>query len=208
MPFDPRYPSAIPLEIDGKDYEVLIESVQSIEHILGMTCEIGVRTGGSTKLIVDEIKGKNRTHIGIDPYGGLDYVFDFGTIVTDAYSNKEYRNPSLALIYDYAFKSDVNFVFFNLTSEQFMKRYSDGVPVYDNGQETLLDTYALVYFDGLHTLNTVMVETQFFEARTMNGSILVYDDISLYDHAQIDTYLKDRNWNIKNKTTNKISYQK
>jgi hypothetical protein len=207
MPFAPPYPPATPLEGDGIDYEVLAEAARSIKDVAGLTCDIGVRTGGSTKIIVDELE-EGRTHIGIDPYGGIDYPFDNGFIVDNAYPSEEYRNPSLPKIYEYVFSAGVNFQFYNMTSAQFMRRFWDGVPTYIQGVEAVVNNYALIYFDGCHTLNTVMSEAVYFEWRTITGSMFVFDDIDSYDHDVVHKYLSERGWAQVARTSRKVSYRK
>ena len=200
-----KYPDPIPFGTDSFDYYVLTEAVSNIKEIPGLICEIGVRTGGSTKLIIDELTN-GRTLIGIDPYGGLPYDFDHRVDHNISFTNEDYRNPSLPKIYEYAFNKGVNFIFQNMTSEQFMLRFADGVPIYQDGKEVIENNYALVFFDGSHMTNTVLAETIFFEARTTG--VLVYDDYKLYRHEHIDQYLTERSWLEIAKTNQKISYRK
>lgn len=203
-----KYPDPVPLGTDGKDYHILTDAVRRISSVPGITCEIGVRTGGSTKLIVDELS-QGRTHIGIDPYGGLPYTFDTNATCDILFTNEDYRNPSLPKIYEYAFSKGINFIFQNMTSAQFMRRFADGVPLYKDGVETIENNYALVFFDGLHQLETVMAETIFFETRAQQGTVFVYDDyLLLYNHEHIDRYLVDRSWKEIARTDRKISYYK
>jgi hypothetical protein len=113
------YPDPIPLGCDSTDYHVLTEAVRAIKDVPGLTCEIGVRTGGSAKLIFESLD-QGRTHIGVDPYGGLPYVFDNGAEGIVDFTNERCRNPALPKIYECAFAAGVNFIFFNMTSQQFM----------------------------------------------------------------------------------------
>ena len=63
---------------DSKDYNLLDNWVRGlkIETSKVLTCEIGVREGLGSKIIMDGIRGQatgNYMHIGIDPYGNLKY---------------------------------------------------------------------------------------------------------------------------------------
>lgn len=206
MTVPPPYPPAIPLLGDGIDYEVLTEAAEMIRGVPGLTIDIGLRTGGSTKVIVDALE-KGRTHIAIDPYGGLEYQFD-ETQCALRFTNEEYRNPSLPKIYEYVFNAGLDFQFFNMTSDQFMRRFWDGVPTYRDGVETVVNSYALVYFDGCHMLNTVLKEAVFFQWRTVTGSMFVFDDIDSYDHDVIDDHVRKCGWAQVTRTNRKVSYRK
>ena len=63
------------MNVDSVEYEVLLNAVIAIKNIKGLTCEIGVREGGSTKMILDMMKYTNqkKVHIAIDPFGNIDY---------------------------------------------------------------------------------------------------------------------------------------
>lgn len=201
------YPDPVPLGGDGIDYEVLTEAAEMIRGIPGLTLDIGLRTGGSTKVIVDALE-KDRTHVAIDPYGGLDYWFDGDQLCPLRFTNEEYRNPSLPKIYEYVFNAGLDFQFFNMTSAQFMRRFWDGVPTYDKGVQTIVNNYALVFFDGSHTLHNVLNEAVFFEWRTTTGSMLVFDDIDVYDHFVVDDHLRKCGWAQVTRTNRKVSYRK
>jgi hypothetical protein len=198
-------------DTDSDSYEVLYEAAYSIVNIKGLTCEIGVRAGGSSKIIVDAIMASKppatRTHIGIDPYGGIDYNHDDKTVVVNAYENK-YRDIAIPALFRYCVGSKVNFQYYQMTDTQYMKRFDDGVPVYLNNKEYILNTYALVFFDGPHTTKDVMSETKFFGDRAIKGSIFVYDDVTFYDHNKVDAHLKKNKWRPLSGTNKKLSYIK
>jgi hypothetical protein len=198
-------------DTDGENYEVLYDAAQRIVHIKGMTCEIGVRAGGSSKIIIDGIMASNpvgiRTHIGIDPYGSIDYKYNDTEIVENAYENK-YRDVAIPALFRYCAGSKVNFQFYQMTDTQYMKRFADGVPVYLGGKEYELNTYALVYFDGPHATEDVMKETVFFNERAPKGAVFVYDDVSFYEHGKIEDYLKKNRWKPIMGTKTKFSYTK
>ncbi len=41
---------------DSSEYSILTNAVDMIKNIEGLTCEIGLREGGSTKIILDSLK--------------------------------------------------------------------------------------------------------------------------------------------------------
>ena len=61
------------IEGDSTEYEILKEACQTLEGDDLFTAEIGVRQGQGSKIILDELISKKHWHIGIDPYGNLDY---------------------------------------------------------------------------------------------------------------------------------------
>ena len=80
------------------------------------------------------------------------------------------------------------FTFFCLEDSEFFKRYPDGVPVYNN-YKSLVNEYALVFFDGPHDKESVMLEVMWFLSRIDTGSVFVFDDVASYDHDYIDGIL-------------------
>jgi hypothetical protein len=44
------------MESDSREYNILVRAVIIIKSIEGLTCEIGVRKGGSTQYILDTLK--------------------------------------------------------------------------------------------------------------------------------------------------------
>ena len=43
------------MNTDSSEYNILVNAVKQICNVDGMTCEIGVREGGSSKLILDTL---------------------------------------------------------------------------------------------------------------------------------------------------------
>ena len=205
-------PPLVEFGIDGSDYHMLESAAFMIRDVEGMTLEIGTREGGGTRIIVDGIVKSNptfrRTHVCIDPYGGIDYEYCDDFAIEDAYPNR-YRDMAIPLLYKYCSDKPVNLIYYQMTDEQFFKRFSDGVPVYDNGKEIIENKYALVFFDGPHTTELVMKETQFFEPRASSGSVFVYDNVeNYYDHSKIENYLISKGWTMLGKTVYKSVFVK
>lgn len=188
---------------DSQEYEILVDAANQIKEIPGAVMEIGTRRGGSTKIIMDTLASNHnadRSFFCIDPYGNIEVsctnlnmtVHYPGTQVQGDPNSKEItstqkfdynnsmRNRVIPSLYFYAYSLGFNFTFFCLEDTEFFKRYADGVPVYNNGK-TLENSYALVFFDGPHTTPEVMAETEFFVARSVIGSVFVYDDEWMLD---------------------------
>jgi len=220
------------LTTDSSEYEILYNAASSIKGIDGAILEIGTREGGSAKIIIDALvnnQDTNRSMFCIDPYGNIEYplthigaVMQFGSDFTEIKDNPnskedivnvrlDYNNSMrgkiIPSLYYYAYKSGLNFSFFCLEDTEFMKRFEDGVPVY-NDFKKIEDKYALVFFDGPHTNEIVKHETDFFIPRTNNGSVFVYDDIWMYDHDAIENYILDNGFTVLNKGNVKASYKK
>ena len=76
------------IEGDSKEYEILKEACQSLNGDDLFTAEIGVRRGLGSKLILMNLEHKKHWHIGIDPYGNLDYQhYDNKKPTTADYTN-------------------------------------------------------------------------------------------------------------------------
>ena len=142
------------IEGDSKEYEIIREACQSLRGDDFFTAEIGVRRGLGSKLILDELTFKKHWHIGIDPYGNLNYQhYDNKKSTTADYTN----DMKHQLIKDLDYK---NFTLFQMEDEEFMKRFEDGVPIYRD-QKELRNKYDLVHFDGPHKSIDVIKESIF-----------------------------------------------
>jgi len=159
---------------DSVEYEIIKEACQSLTNDKLLTCEIGVRQGQGSKIILDELVFKDHWHIGIDPYGNLNYEhYDNSGAYTCDYTN----DMKLQLIKDLDYK---NFTLFPMGDDEFMKRFSDGVPIYRNEKE-IINKYDLVHFDGPHKTYDVIKEAMFFAERSHAGTVFIFDDYPKYD---------------------------
>ena len=167
---------------DSTEYEILKEACESLEDNNLFTIEIGVRQGAGTKIILDTLKDKNHWHLGVDPYGNLNYEhYDDSGAYTCDYTN----SMKLQLIKDIDYE---NFTLFPMGDDEFMKRFHDGVPIYRNEKE-VINKYDLVHFDGPHKTIDVIRETLFFADRSRIGSVFVYDDYPKFDMNLIGNIL-------------------
>ena len=203
------------IDTDSLDYHVIEHATEFIKNVPGLTCEIGLRTGGGTKIILETIQRTHpqiRTHISIDPYGSLPYV-DYMNKWPDQgpYHNEMMRQAMVDLYSLLAAKPRVNFLFFPMEDTEFFKRFGDGVPVYLEGRKKIISQYALVVFDGPHTAEQTLAEAKFFTPRTAIGAILVFDDTGgdFYDHSVVDQYVTANGWEkLDVKSHKKTAYQK
>jgi len=165
---------------DSVEYEILKIACDSLTGDDLFTCEIGVRQGAGSKVILDAFKNKKHWHIGIDPYGNLNYEhYDNSGKYTCDYTN----SMKLQLIKDLDYE---NFTLFSMGDDEFMKRFSDGVPIYRN-EKQIINHYDLVHFDGPHKTFDVVKEAVFFAERSRPGTVFIFDD---YPKFNMDTILK------------------
>jgi hypothetical protein len=165
---------------DSTEYEILKEACKTLDTDDLFTAEIGVRQGQGSKIILDELIFKKHWHIGIDPYGNLDYQhYDNSDSYTADYTNK--MKQQLIKDLDYP-----NFTLYQLGDDEFMKRFHDGVPIYRDKKE-IINKYDLVHFDGPHKTIDIMKEVIFFGERSHAGTVFVFDD---YPKFNMDLILK------------------
>ena len=164
---------------DSTEYEILKQACETLGDNL-LTAEIGVRQGKGSLTILDSLKDKNHWHIGIDPYGNLNYEhYDNSGEYTCDYTN----SMRLNLIKDMNYE---NFTLFPMGDDEFMRRFYDGVPIYRDKKE-IITKYDLVHFDGPHKTIDVMKEVIFFGERSHAGTVFVFDD---YPKFNMDLILK------------------
>ena len=198
------------LETDSLEYETLTEAVTMIQDVPGFTCEIGIRRGGGSEIIMrqlDHTNQKNRIHIGIDPYGNIDYETAQDVFYRYGYSNPMFYEAMVGL-YSLASELNQHFLFFPLEDVEFFNRYSLGVPVYRDSK-SIENQYALVHFDGPHAFEPVKNEFIFFSTRCQPGSVFVFDDIGNYPHDELENqFLFPQKWRLLRKGNTKALYVK
>jgi hypothetical protein len=186
---------------DSAEYELLHEACRTLGDDL-FTIEIGVREGAGSKVILDSLKDKKHWHIGVDPYGNLNYEhYDKQESITCDYTN----DMKLQLIKDI---NNANFTLFPMGDDEFMKRFHDGVPIYREKKE-IINTYDLVHFDGPHKTVDVIREVIFFGERSKPGTVFVFDD---YNYFNMDSVLRiivnEYNFMLLKKGKHKISLKR
>lgn len=166
--------------MDSGEYDILERAVQATAGVPGFSCEIGVREGGCSQLIMNQFK--NRIHIGIDPYGDLKYRGDEMYMYTMDYS-PDMQSRMLSNLYT---THPDQFIFFSLEDTEFFTKFADGVPIYRDGKKSIVNEYAFVFIDGPHSLEDVRREFQFFKDKIPVGGAIVFDDIKYYPHFELD----------------------
>ena len=165
---------------DSEEYD-LLEKWADFDCEGHYSCEIGVRQGLGSKIIMDNVKN-NKTHIGVDPYGNLSYQHydrkftkawperwrgEFKTDYTDEMRDtllndfKEYRNNG-------------KFVLANMTDTMFM--------CHPDWNEK---TYAFVHFDGPHMSKDVLTEAVWFANRAAPRARFVFDDTDKFEMSVV-----------------------
>jgi hypothetical protein len=215
---------------DSQEYDILVNAALEVGDTTGAIVEIGTRRGGSAKMIIDALVsiGKtNRPMFCIDPYGNIEIqctnlnmaVHNPERTIKGDPNSKELtslqrfdydntmRNRTIPSLYFYAYQRGFDFTFFCLEDLEFFRRYEDGVPVY-NEVKIVVNDYAFVFFDGPHDNKTLILETDFFTARSKIGTVFVYDDIWMYDHDMIEKKLFDAGFVTLEKKQIKASYIK
>jgi len=201
---------SVELTVDGQDYHVLTDCVPLIKDVEGLTCEIGLRGGGASAMIMQHLAKSgqsHRTHIAIDPYGNIEYQWTEQLRVRLDYTN-DLRNQAIIAMHYFSQATGVNFIFFNLEDTEFFVRYANGVPIYSE-HKIIVNKYALVYFDGPHALAPLVDEVKFFNERTAKGAMYVFDDVADYDHQRLaDQLLTPFGFQLHARTQLKASYVK
>lgn len=200
---------------DNIDYHILIEGIELVKNIPGMTCELGIRMGGGSHYIMEALAKTNqrKTHIGIDPYGNILYQGTNGAYTRYDYTN-EMRNKCMINLYQLSLDLGINFLFFPLEDTEFFKRYADGVPVYQNmgitdGDKFLEKQYSFVFLDGPHSTHSLITEFNFFNERMSKGAVIVFDDHNVYDINYLEqNHIFSSGWELVTKTSVKASYIK
>ena len=197
------------MNTDSREYHILLNAVARVKDVDGLTCEIGVREGGGTKLIMETLRstGQQKVHIAIDPFGNIEYEH-FETRKERLDYTNAMKNRMLANLYALCHSTGMECLFFPLEDTEFFKRYCDGIPIYDE-YKRIVNKYAMVFLDGPHTTELVRAEFDFFNMRIPCGGVIVFDDIDQYPHMdQLDGYIRAKGFAVLEQGECKISYVK
>lgn len=178
------------IDRDSLEYELLAQATAQVvaAQVPGLTCEIGVRTGGGTQVILDALARSPSyayTHIGIDPWGALNYDTSDATLYVDTIYTDRMRRQACADLYAYANEVGVDLQLIVMTDAEFFRRFATGVYLYRHGHSEPVNQYALVHFDGPHYTPLVLDEVRFFGPRAPRGARWVFDDYPWYDAAAV-----------------------
>ena len=165
------------IEGDGAEYNLLEKWTKDFDCQGYYSCEIGVRRGLGTKLIMDNVKN-NYMHVGVDPYANLSYQHydrDYTKFwpehrrgaITANYTD-DMRDTMLNDFYKY--RNAGKFVLANMTDTAFMA-----------DPEWSKKTYSFVHFDGPHMTRDVLTEAVWFANRSAPHTRYVFDDQNRYE---------------------------
>jgi hypothetical protein len=193
---------------DSSEHFMLEEAIR-LAPMDGLIIEIGLRRGGSMKIILDYLATLQTpsTVVSLDCYGQIMYSVTENDRGIFDYTN-DMRNETLAGIYDYIRGKPINFMFFNLEDTEFFDRFADGVPLYAEMHKTFANRYGFVFIDAQHTLASVSRATRFFlNGRDMPGTVMCFDDVSSYNHDAVEELLFARGYRKISRGTFKAVYQ-
>jgi len=167
------------IEGDSIEYELLEKLCSLIMSDSPFTCEIGVRLGKGSKTILESLKHKDHYHIGIDPYGDLDYQhfdndseWEHNSGKSPTYPNSMRTTVLQNLHFD-------NFTLYQMSDDDFMNRFYNGVPIYKK-ERIVRNDYDLVFLDGPHKTIDVLKELIFFGERLNHKGFIILDDFKTY----------------------------
>ena len=165
---------------DSKEYELLEKWSKGFDCQGYKSCEIGVREGLGSKIIMDNVIN-NYIHVGVDPYGDLVYQH------CDDQPDRQWigYEPGVAPTYpdsmrdtmlkDFLpYRNEGKFVLCNMTDTQFM-----------SDSEHKNSTFAFVHFDGPHMTKHVLTEAIWFANRSAPHARFVFDDHDNYEMSTI-----------------------
>ena len=165
---------------DSSDYDLLEKWSKNFDCQGYKTCEIGVREGLSSKIIMDNVKN-NYIHVGVDPYGDRVYQhcddqadrtwigYEKGVAPTYPDSMRD------TLLYDMMpYRKQGKFTLCNMTDTEFM-----------NESKHKDSKFAFVHFDGPHMTKDVLTEAIWFTNRCAPHTRFVFDDHNTYEMSLI-----------------------
>ena len=152
---------------DSSDYELLEKWTKDFNCQGFKSCEIGVREGLGSKIIMDNLVN-NYIHVGVDPYGNLEYQHYDNTGKYRCDYTDEMRDTMLSDFKPY--RNQGKFTLCNMTDVRFM-----------NDTEHRFSTFAFVHFDGPHMTKDVLTEAIWFADRSAPNTRFVFDDYPKYN---------------------------
>jgi len=194
---------------DSSEYELLqkwCETLPFFEEPQSVTtCEIGVREGLGSEIIMSKISprvGKaDYQHYAIDPYGDLEYRhFDKNprwkkdgkwTDKAPTYSD-EMRDQ---MIKDFA--TNPHFKFYNMTDIEYMNIFNLGKTIFD-----------LVFLDGPHTTKAILKEALWFADKSRKGTRIIIDDYNLCNFEVIRAAISYWDFKDIDKGNHKVCFEK
>ena len=193
---------------DSTEYHLITKEIGKLElDQVTLTCEIGLREGLGSKIIMDAIldsKPKLYKHVAVDPYNNLSYEhYDNEGSVVAGYT-EEMKQKTVSYLY----QNYPDFDFFHMTDDYYFKTMGEGHQFVLNQQLVIFGLYQVVHLDGPHTTKAVIDELGFFIPRMASKGLIILDDYTDLQMGIVDMLLKTYNFNVAVKGDNKIIYQK
>ena len=195
-------------EGDSDEYEIFDSSIKRLTNPIGSSFEIGVRRGMGSKKIIDGYRKyhphlNEHIHIGLDPYGELPYNFSEERKFN---INHDYTNlMKREMIINFS-KKYKEFNFVNLDTIEFFKRFKDGYPIYSKIKK-IIDKFEIVHFDGLHDIENVTLEIDYFLNHLCNQTIFILDDINTFNFDSVKKKLYKNNFKLLESGKRKASFE-
>ena len=193
---------------DSTEYHLITEQIGKLKlDQVTLTCEIGLREGLGSKIIMDAILDSKPTlykHIAVDPYNNLSYEHydNEGSVVAG------YTEEMKQITVSYLYQNYPEFDFFHMTDDYYFKTMGEGHQFVYNQELVLFGLYQVVHLDGPHTTKAVIDELSFFIPRMASKGLIILDDYTDLQMGIVDMLLKTYNFNVAVKGDNKIIYQK
>lgn len=170
------------IETDSGESNLLEKWTKDFDCQGYYSCEIGIRKGGSSKIIMDNVKN-NFLHIGVDPYGDRKYEhFDKGSGIRHLSGVSPTYPDTMRdeMLKDFKwYLNSGKYRFHNMTDTDFMYH-----PQYKESK------FAFVMLDGPHTTHEVLTEAVWFANKAAPNTRIVFDDWVTYDMKLIKDALK------------------
>lgn len=188
---------------DSAEYELLEKWSKGFDCNGYYSCEIGVREGLGSKIIMDNVVN-NYLHIGIDPYGDLVYQH------LDNQKDCQWEGLEKGVAPTYS--DDIR----DQLLEDFKPYIEKGKFTLSNITDTLFMTYppnqdkkfAFVHFDGPHMTRDVVTEAVWFANRSAPNTRFIFDDYPQYNQRILNEMLVYFGFIVKEEGTNKILLEK
>ena len=160
---------------DSSEYNFISEEIEklNLEDVV-LTCEIGLRRGLGSKIIMDAVKKKqvpHYRHLAVDPYGNLEYKHYDNALPCKKDYTDNMKVETLCELVKYK-----EFSFFEFPDTYFFETMERCYPFYIDSKIALLGLYSVVHLDGPHTTEAVENEINFFMKRMADESIIIIDD--------------------------------
>ena len=190
---------------DSLAYEVCYDAVVQTKDVEGMVCEIGLREGFGTFLMMHaalDSRQQSRKFVSVDPFGDILYITANMAPHHSDYTNNM-KKKCLKAMYNWAFDCDMYLNFLCMTNDQYFVRFADGVPFYE-GEEKIISKYSVAFLDGPKSNEITAQELDFFGPRMSVGGKLVIDDIGhhWFDEPALERHAAEHNLQLDESTRN------